>query len=91
MFEERWSTVGVEDILLRAWDGETVVYDMRDGNTHYLDPFAASLFDELRARPCTIAELTATHDEPDDDLLVATVAETLERFEAMRLVQRRAV
>ncbi len=41
-----WSAA-LEPFLVRAWDGEMVVYDRRSGDTHALDRLATAIVDAL--------------------------------------------
>lgn len=53
-------------LMVRTWDEETVVYDVRSGETHVLDGAAATIFEWFRESPHTrtalLARIRATAD-----------------------------
>jgi PqqD family protein of HPr-rel-A system len=64
----------------RSWDGELVVYHEYTGETHWLNPLAAVIFETIRRRgSCTAAELEAEIGpllQDEDRARVTTVAES---------------
>jgi PqqD family protein of HPr-rel-A system len=45
------------DFIERSWDGESVVFDQRSGDTHYLRSAAVLILDALRQGPATVDAL----------------------------------
>jgi PqqD family protein of HPr-rel-A system len=72
-----WSSA-LEHFLVRAWNGEMVVYDRRSGDTHALDRLATA----------TVKALTATKEISVTDLVdcVATELEEDEKAEPLVIV-----
>ncbi len=48
----RWHLSRDRQLLVRSWDGESVVYDCAAGDTHLLGVEAAAAFAQLQQGPC---------------------------------------
>jgi hypothetical protein len=80
-----------QSVLARAWDGEVVAHNDVTGHTHHFMDLAAWIFEQLKAREMTEAELwTAAAAElelsAESDLAVS-VANTLELFQRLSLLE----
>lgn len=53
-----WRLVRPNGLVLRRWDGETVVYDPLPGSTHRLDPIASAVLDCLIERDASALEIS---------------------------------
>jgi len=70
---DQWRSPGSARLLKRSFGDEAVVFDRRDGRTHYLSPIASKVLDALGRGPLDLDSLTAQlersldiHFEPDD-------------------------
>jgi PqqD family protein of HPr-rel-A system len=52
----RWRLARDRQLLVRSWDGESVVYDCAGGDTHLLGANAANVFARLQQGPCELDE-----------------------------------
>ena len=55
----RWRVASPAALSWRSWAGEIVVYDDGSGDTHYLEPLAAEVFERLLDAPADLDELAA--------------------------------
>ncbi len=53
----RWHLARGRQLLVRSWEGESVVYDCAAGDTHLLGTQAAAVLARLQAGPCPQGEL----------------------------------
>lgn len=73
----RWTLQQSKCFLFRQWGNESVVYDTRNGDTHWLDPVTRVVLDILAESPRDPAELTRNMSDrvdmpPDIDRLAFT-------------------
>ena len=52
-----WKVASPTALSWRSWAGEIVVYDDGSGDTHYLEPLAAEVFERLLEAPADLDEL----------------------------------
>ncbi len=71
----RWRVASPAALSWRSWAGEIVVYDDGSGDTHYLEPLAAEVFERLLDAPADLDELAAA---------------VVDKFRACGLVARQA-
>lgn len=86
-----WRIADSARLRWRFWDGEGAVYDDLSGDTHYLPPLAAIVFERLLAGPADEAALAAAIRDalglaPDEDPTSA-LAETLDRLYSTRMIE----
>jgi PqqD family protein of HPr-rel-A system len=48
----QWRLARDRQLLVRSWDGDTVVYDCAAGDTHLLGAAAAAVLAQLQGGPC---------------------------------------
>ena len=54
----RWRVASRAPLLWRHWDAEWVVFQPDSGDTHLVDPVAASVLRRLESAPASSADLT---------------------------------
>lgn len=82
-----WSAA-LEHFLIKAWDGEMVVYDRRSGDTHALDRLATAAVKTLSAAKeisaTELVECVATELEEDEKaeplIIVSNALEFLQKL-----------
>lgn len=89
----QWHLSNDRRLHWRSWGGETVVYDDVSGETHYLEPLAAEIFEILQISSADTNELTKSVSaslglERDDELMraVSAVVVRLSRAGLIELV-----
>lgn len=80
MSEEKWSLVAADAIHIRRFGEEAVLFDRRDGRTHYLSPIANAILTTLEDKEPTSAEIVQSLETTFDVQIEAT---DLTRISAM--------
>ncbi len=78
--EGRWRVASPAALSWRSWAGEIVVYDDGSGDTHYLEPLAAEVFERLLEAPADVDELA--------DRVTSSLA--IDRDDGLGLIARQA-
>jgi len=90
----RWRVASPAALSWRSWAGEIVVYDDGSGDTHYLEPLAAEVFERLLDAPADLDELAARVAQSlavdRDDELAQAIGAVVDQFRACGLVARQA-
>ncbi len=90
----RWRVASPAALSWRSWAGEIVVYDDGSGDTHYLEPLAAEVFERLLDAPADLDELAARVAQSlavdRDDELAQAIGAVVDKFRACGLVARQA-
>jgi PqqD family protein of HPr-rel-A system len=55
----RWRLARDRQLLVRSWDGDSVVYDCAGGDTHLLGAPLARVFARVQQGPCELDEAIA--------------------------------
>lgn len=78
-------------VMLRAWDGEVVVYNDMTGHTHHFMELAAWVFEHLSARAMSEADLLAAAaaelELQSDSDLATSVENSLTLFRGLGLLE----
>ena len=89
-----WRVASPAALSWRSWAGEIVVYDDGSGDTHYLEPLAAEVFERLLDAPADLDELAARVAQSlavdRDDELAQAIGAVVDKFRACGLVARQA-
>ncbi len=85
-----WRLSRQDDILLREWDDEWIVYDDRTGDTHRLGGAAGEIVSRLKAGPMSLDDLvqgiSASLQAECDDTFRNSIEDTIDRLRALNLV-----
>ena len=86
-----WRIASTEPLRMRVWEGDSVVYNPKSGQTHQVDVVSAFVLKRLMTCSASLDELcTATEAflELDDQALIErTVGHTLESLGTIGLVE----
>jgi len=58
-----WVIPSAEDWVQQCWDSESVLYNLRSGDTHYLDCFSSLIYNSLRQANLCGSELESRYNE----------------------------
>ena len=89
--EASWKISGGEELLLRYWEGDYVVYNPLSGSTHVLDILTGEVLKAIRAgrgRTSDLCQRTAEFLEVPNDAGVAdNVHEILAQLDELGLIE----
>ena len=94
LFDARWHCPGSDRWRLADWpDGdETVLFDERSGQTHFLAPLATAVLDLLSVEPCSgqsAFDALSCRVEPDELVaLKEQLEDVVRRLEAAGLIDQ---
>lgn len=89
-----WRAIGRDQLCLRCWDDDCIVYNDATGHTHLVSPIAATMLRILLAAPHPLAaaelasRLAAHFGTTGDDELTTLVEETLADLEHSNVIER---
>lgn len=69
-----WRIAAGQQLALRGWDGEYVLYNDLSGDTHLLGEAAVALLRRLQAAPAPAAALRAACEDASEDEVEALLA-----------------
>jgi PqqD family protein of HPr-rel-A system len=79
------------EVLVRDWDGRSVIYDCASGDTLFLDDLPSTVFAWLRQGPLDasgLVEQLAAHFEAPAEQLAQAVGQALDQLDKLGLVSQ---